>query len=188
MKAGKVLLIIQTCFMYLLMVLFIVAISIAFKTENNSELESVVEGLYLARFGIGFIPLTLSFVSIIIAFVSIFKEPRNSTKYTVIIKIILIPWYICNYVEWVIYGVGMLNPFLMVLGILLVTFGTIATYIYMLATSAYNIGYVFALIRKGKATTMMIVALVFHFIFLLDVVGAIMLHNECKRIGEINEN
>jgi len=188
MKAGKILLIIQTCFMYLSMILFIIAIAIAFKTENNPELESVVEGLYITRFVINFIPLGLSFATFVVAFVSIFKSPRNSTNYTAIIKIILIPWYICNFVEWTIYGVGMLNPFLMVLGILLVFFGIVFTYVFMLATSAYNIGYVFSLIRTGKASKLMIVALVFHFIFMLDVVGAIMLHTECKKIGEVNEN
>ena len=189
MKAGKVLLIIQTVFMYIAIFVFFIALGIALVLDSSNNPDTnIVQGLLLSKFLINFIPLILALVSILIGFISIFKKPQDSTKYSMIIKLVLIPFYILNFVEWFILGVGTLNPFLFILGFLLVIFGILFTYICMLGTSAYNIGYIFGLIKEGKANGLLIVALVFHFVFMLDIVGAIVLYLENKRIGEINEN
>lgn len=189
MKAGKILLIIQAVFMYIAIFMFIAAFAIAVAQETNPEADSsVVQGLLIGKFVVNFIPLNLALVSILIGFISIFKKPKDPTKYSMIIKLVLIPFYILNFIEWVILGIGTLNPFLFILGALLIVFGILFTYICMLATGIYNIGYVFGLIKEGKANGLMIAALIFQFVYVLDIVGAIILYIENKKFGEINEN
>lgn len=190
-KAPKIMLIMQAVFMYVVALLFIMAAVLAFTSKNN-EYDDLVKGLFIWKFIINFIPLNLAFVSIIIAFISIFKKGINPSKISMIIKLVLIPFYIINFVEWAILGIGSLNPFLFIIGFLAVAFGIFFTYVCMLGTSAYNIGYVFSLIRQKKIENkrLLITATVFQFFFGLDVLGSIMLYflTKEKVVEIVDEN
>ena len=57
MKAGKILLIIQTVFMYIAILMFIVAFGIAIALDNSDNPDTnIVQGLLLSKFLINFIP------------------------------------------------------------------------------------------------------------------------------------
>ena len=170
MKASKILLITQVVFMYIAMAMFVVIMALALASPETDTYGDAIKGLLIGKFALGFVPFNISLVSTIIALVMIFKEPKSTTKVSMTVKLVLIPWYILNFVEWFLLGIGTLNPLLFMLGIILILWGMVSTYVCMLGTSVYNISYILSLLRRNKCQNkgLMILALVFHFVFVFE--------------------
>ena len=100
------------------------------------------------------------------------------SKITMIVKLVSIPWFIANYVLWFFMIVGMLNPILF-LAIPIVLLLTISiTYLFMISMSLNNIIPIFIMIKNNevKKTPLLVVGIIFHFIFCLDILGSIFVY------------
>ncbi len=108
---------------------------------------------------------------------------------TIVVKVLMIPFFAVNFLLWFFVIGGMLNPWL-VLGIpVAASIGICLTYGYMLITSLPDIVYTMILCsrNKRKPEPLMVVGIIFEFIFMLDLIGSIMLHKAYKDILEYEE-
>lgn len=173
-KATNALMIVQAVLMYLQ-----VPILILFMLPNDGmdpDTQSVVaKALFSSFFALMGLAVTICLVNILLAFISAFKSKSNPSKITMIIKIILIPWFSFNFVFCVLLTAVFFNPFLFMAIPLAIALMMFVAYVYMIATSAYDIAFfINRLVRKQiKQKAPLIVATVFLFIFCLDIVGSI---------------
>ena len=184
MKANKILIIIQLSMMYLSQLLMLIGV-LQYETE---ELQHNMGYFLMAGLIVAIVVAVLSMGLLVPSFISIFKKNNEDmTKFTMIIKLAAIPWYIVNFVVCSMVILGMLNPFFL-MGIPLFAFIFVSTtYINMLAVSANNIGVIISelITHKIKSNGLLIVGMIFHFMFCLDVLGAIFTYvNYRKSIKE----
>ena len=170
MKCGKVLLWLQLICMYALQALIWVIVKPIGEINDSESFE-------IAFFVLGGLVAFFVIVNGFCAFLSVFKDQPNPTKNTLIIKLAAIPWYAVNFYFWVGLASGFLNPFLLIALPLVIALGVVLTYFVMLSTSLYSIAYLIRGLKKQMfpVRPVYVPAAVFHFIFCLDVVGAIWL-------------
>ena len=170
---NKIALMLEAIFMYLAQAPYLVALILLLFTDSE-----IIGGFLLAGLIANLAILPFSFVALIFAVLGIFKEEKNPIKTTMVVKLILIPWYIINFILGVLLVTAMLNPFLY-LGIPFVIFIMIfTTYIFMITTNLANYSYmIHKLIRREwKISKLLIVSIIFSLIFCLDILGAILLN------------
>ena len=141
-------------------------------------------------------PLALLGVSTLLGITALILGIKGAVKnegpvsgITVVVKVLMIPFFVVNFLLWFLAIGGMFNPFLMV-GIPVVAFiGICLTYGYMLTTSLPDIVYtmIFCIRNQRKPSRLMVIGVIFEFIFMLDLVGSIMLHKAYKDILEYDE-
>ncbi len=171
MKAGKIFLWLQIVCMYALHALIWTLVKPVVEVENSKALE-------IAFFVLSALVALLVIINVFCAFLSVFKDHKNPTKNVLAIKIAAIPWYVANFYFWVGLAAGFLNPFLMMGLPIVIALGVILTYFVMLSTSLYSIAYLIRGLKKQMfpARPAFIPAAIFHFIFCLDVAGALWLY------------
>jgi hypothetical protein len=160
----------QLPFLGLLIALFI----------NDEIADGVIVGIEIYCIAMCLICLLIAFLNILLAFLNLNKDIKMPYKTTMIIKIVMIPYYIINFFIWAIFVIGTLNPFLIIFLPLIVAFSIVTTYFIMLATSAQNIVCLIKQFFKEKSLSCLIYA-IFHFIFCADVIAAIMLYSNYKQ-------
>ena len=144
-----------------------------------------------AFYVLGMLAFALIVMNIINALLGNYNN-ENIYKETLIYKIVLIPFYIFNFV------VGILVAFVAVFAALSVWFFIAAiplvlisiimiifTYLLMISLGSYNIVTLIKRIRRGESRDIKldILTLVLHFIFVVDVLGAIVLYKNEKNNG-----
>lgn len=180
MKRSNVILIVQSVCMYVIHLPFYLALILVRIPSVSFE---TIETL----FTIGLIALLamipLCIVSFIFAMLNLTPKVSSPVKTTLITKCCLIPWYILNLLVCLLFVAGFLNPWLFLAVPALMGIEAVITYVFMLSTSLHSVIYTIKsnATRKIKMTSAMIVALVFHFFFVLDVIGAIILSVEMKK-------
>ena len=180
MKKSNAILIIQLACMYLIHLPLYVVIILVNLPNVASE---VIRGLLIAGFAALALMIPICILSLIFAGLQFARLNTSPLKTAMIVKLCLIPWYILNFLICAFLIVGFLNPWLMIAIPLLIAFEILITYIFMLSTSIHSIAYTikFLIAHKTKPNALIIVALIFHFFFCLDVVGAIILTIENKK-------
>ncbi len=131
----------------------------------------------------------LGITALVLGITGAVKNEGPVSVITVVVKVLMIPFFVVNFLLWFFVIGGMLNPFLM-LGIPVAAFiGICLTYGYMLMTSLPDIVYtmIFCIRNKRTAAPLMVIGVIFEFIFMLDLVGSIMLHKAYKDILEYEE-
>lgn len=181
MKANKILLIIQTVLMYISIVMFYIP---AFNILNNEDgsLSNALNAMLITGLVFGVLAFLLSLVIVILSIVSVFtKNNQDTTKFTMILKIVLIPWFIANFILWALMILGMLNPFLFIAIPFIMALSIFGTYVYMLCSSLNNLGFLLSSIKNRtiKVKPILIVGMVFHLFFCLDVIGSIFTYIAC---------
>lgn len=175
MKASRALLIIQTTLMYISMILFYIPAFNILNSEdtlNNGYKATLITGLSLV-----IIAFLVAIATMILSTISIFlKNDKNNTKFIMIIKIILIPWYIANFTLWALMILGMLNPFLFVAIPIMIVLSMFGTYIYMLSSSLNNICLIISNFKNKtlEVKPLFIVGMILQLFFCIDIVGAIL--------------
>lgn len=185
MKTSKIFLIIETVLLYISELCFVIVIPLTYVDESGS----IIRTLLLTKFILDIVTLNIAFVVIILSFITILKRDYNPTKYTMVIKLILIPFYALNFVEWSLYVAGMLNPFLMLAIPVVIFLGMCYTYLIMISTSLCDLIYAIKHFKDDNKK-LVITSFVFLFMFCFDVIGSIMLYMSTKNnktIGDINE-
>lgn len=170
----KIFTIIQTISMYLLQIFFLLACLF----EDKANVFVVMFFVFI------FITMIMVLLNIISGIISIFKGRTNPFKFTIVIKSILVPWYIVNFVIWALLIIGSLNPFLMMAIPLFLFISVCFTYICMISTSTLNISYIFNQVffkRNIRINGGIVVGTIFEFIFCLDIIGSVILPIMLKR-------
>ena len=171
-KSVGIPLIILTVLMYLIQLVLI--IGLACVPEENEDLGSLI--VYISMI-IGGVALFVGIVNIILAVINFTRDTASPTKITMIIKLVLIPYYIVNFIFWGILILITINPFLLWLFPFFVVISVFFTYAYMISTSIHNLSYIFRLLKDKKieATGIIVFVIISQFIFVLDIIGSIIL-------------
>ena len=91
------------------------------------------------------------------------------------LKLVLVPFFIVNFVVWLLIYLATLHPVLIFVMAVLMAMSIIGTYIFMLGSGVCNMAYLVRRMVKGFRLQY-IVFLIMHFIYVLDVVAAIILY------------
>ena len=187
MKKSNIILIIQLIGMYLIHLPLCLAMIIA--TLPNVD-ELAVEALFVVSIVVLSLMIPVCIVSIALGCIHFAHTKASPLKTAMIVKLCLIPWYVLSFLISVMLVVGFLNPWLMLAIPLLIVCEVAVTYFFMLSTSIHSIAYTvrYLVTNKLKPNAATIVALVFHLLFCLDVVGAIMLNVEHEKRIASNAN
>lgn len=186
MKINNIFLIVQCIAMYLFQLPFVLMLILA--RIPNIDL-SIISGLMLAGIVLGALIVPISITNIILGFTAFIRKIKIPLKTTMVVKIILIPWYIVNFLVCFLLIAGFLNPWLFLAVPIILSLLIGITYIHLLATSITNICYFikYHIVNKIAPDGVTIVGIIFHFIFCLDFIGAIILEQKYKKL-EIKVN
>lgn len=110
----------------------------------------------------------------------------NPLKTIMIFKIGLIPFFLINFLFWFsIIGI-LLNPMMGFIGVFLIPFAAISTYLTMLITSIYGISLISVMGRKNILTWgQCVIHIIFQLIFILDVADSIFLFVKYRKANGI---
>ena len=176
MLIGKVILILTVAVLYVMQGMISIPI---LGLELQKDLGELNVNLVLIMLGVS---LGLGLISLIFSIVGSVRGEAPLTKITVVLKAVMIPFFIINIVLWFFLMSGMMNPFLM-LGIPVVAvLGVVLTYIYLLTTSLPDVIYTiaFTIKNKRKPTAKLVAGCVLSFFFVLDIAGSILIHRSLK--------
>ena len=131
MKIAKPLLISQAIGMYLMHLPLYVYMFFFGTPLGESIPVEVNRGLLVAFLVLSILVFPICILNTVFPIISIFKGEYNPSKTTMIVKLVLIPWYILNYVMCGFIVAGCLNPFLMLAIPIIIIIASLVTYIYM---------------------------------------------------------
>ena len=176
MKNAKITLIIQAALMYVAHIFFFIWFFI--ETEKTDSL--LLLGIGAAAVVAAVICGT---VGLILAAAGTLTGMSSPTKTTFIVKLALIPWYIFNMVYIFYIVAGSLNPFLLLAIPVEIAIAVFITYVLMLLTGIHNVFYVSKAIIKKRvgSSALTVLCIVSQFVFVLDVIGAVILHTIMKK-------
>ncbi len=172
MLVSKILLIVNIIVLYVMQVMIVIPVYGMINEVETFTPDLIVLGVLIVA------PVVLGLVAFILAIIGGVKNEAPATLITVIVKIVMIPFFIANFVCWLLCICGMMNPFLIwgtpIVGVV----GMLITYIYMMVTSWPDIIYTFIFCKKNKRKLkgMMRAGVILEFFFVLDVIGSILLH------------
>lgn len=155
----------------------------------DAATDEVYEAMIYTPFLIG---LILAIISIIFGFFvilfSFILKKKVSYKFIMIIKMILVPYYITNFVLWVLYGLGFFFvSWLLLFGFIFI--GVVFTYITMLVTSAVMLSRIIPdLIKNRLPRVLLIIAIPCCFIYFADVVISVILYVFDRKSNEVKPN
>lgn len=143
----------------------------------------IVKGLLIASLVLGIIAFFLGVANIVLAITYILVPHQNKYKAIMIAKLALIPFFIMNFIICTLVCVGLLNPWLFMTSIVIVPLMIVITYGVLLVTSSYNLAHMIRALSKKEVTSKeLTLHIIFHLIFVLDVVSSILLYVNEKRV------
>lgn len=123
-----------------------------------------------------FAAVVLGSISLAFGISQISNPKKGMIKTVMIVKLILIPFFIGNFIIGVLVFAAFANPFLFFAGFVIIPMMLFLTYAAMFVTSSYNVGAMIHRIRSGQNTSgELALFIASQFIYLLDVVGAILI-------------
>ena len=170
----KKLLISFTVFVYLMQISFIVMFSLPEDITNS--INSVL--LFIPTIILGTVAAVLGLVNLIFGFLQISRPAEDVYKTVMIIKLVLVPFFIINFVICVLFAIGFaMLPFMAIAGVAFAVLFMLMTYAITIVTSVYNICYSLYRVRTLKRGFFgMVVPFVFQFFFVLDCVGSVLFY------------
>ena len=186
MKANKILLIAQVIGMYVChLPLYVIAICTL--TNTFTDVPHFFEILSNIFFGVGIGIFPIGIALAIFSIISIFKGKESPSEVTMVSKLVLIPWFILNYIFCACLILGFLNPFFMIAIPFALAIMVCTTYYYMIVTSLPDIAWFIRILikRKVKINALLIISVIFMFIFCLDIAGGIMFNAATKEARTI---
>ena len=181
MLAAKIVILVATVVLYVMQMLIAVPIFGAFVMQQNwGELDNTrlsAVGILLA------VALVLDLVSFVLAIIGSAKQEEPKTGMTILIKALFIPFFLINITLYILSFLGMMKPFLMWAIPLVMCIGVCLTYAYMFMSSWPDIIYmiIYLIKNKRRPKTGMVLGLIFEFFFVLDLIGAILVHRAYKK-------
>lgn len=122
-------------------------------------------------------------IGFILAIVAGVRKEVPATVFSMVLKFIMIPFFILNFLFWAFFFLGTLNPFLIAATPFVVLIGVFLTYLVVLMTSLPDVAFTLIELRlyRGCPKKLFVLGVVFSFFFVLDVVGAVILHIAFKK-------
>lgn len=175
MRSTKVFLILQVVLMYLAHLPFYFVL--LFARVLDSSYDDLLGILFLVGFILTIVIIPIAFVNIILGFITLFKGNNNPYKITMIIKLSLIPWYVLNFLIGLVTIGVFANPWLLIAVPLVLLVLVSSTYLFMIATSVYDVFYMINkfIKREQKVSAFRIISLILLCVFTLDIVSSIIL-------------
>jgi len=130
------------------------------------------------------VAVLLGIIALVFSIIGTVKQDEPYTKITLVLKLVMVPFFGMNLYAWIALLSGMMNPFLF-LGIpAIICIGICLTYVYMMMTSLPDIIYMiaFTIKRKKKPNASMVAGIILEFFFVLDVLGSIFIHKAYNEI------
>lgn len=170
----KKLLISFTVFVYLMQISFIVLF--ALPQELFDSKYAIL--LYIPVIVMGSVAAILGLVNLVFGCLQISRPAEDVYKTVMIIKLVLVPFFIINFVLCVMVAACfIIIPFAAFAGIIFAVLFMLMTYAITLVTSVYNICYSLYRVRTLKHGFFgMIVPFIFQFFFVLDCVGSVLFY------------
>ena len=176
MKNANITLIIQAALMYVAHIFFF----IWFFIETPEINPFILLGTGVAAMVLAVI---CGIIGLVLAAAGKANGEASPLKTTYIVKLALIPWYIFNIVYIFYIVAGSLNPFLLLAIPVEIAIAVFITYVLMLLTGIHNVFYVSKAIIKKRvgSSALTVLCIVSQFVFVLDVIGAVILHTIMKK-------
>ena len=175
--ASKIFILLGALSMYALQIGVLFPLRFVLRGESGTEISGgfvLACILFACLFGI---------IGFILAIVAGVRKEAPATVFSMVLKFMMIPFFILNFLFWVFLFLGTLNPFLIVATPFVALIGGFLTYLVVLMTSLPDV--VFTLIElrlyTGASKKLFVLGVVFSFFFVLDVVGAVILHIAFKK-------
>ncbi len=175
--ASKIFILLGALSMYAMQIGVLLPLRFALRGESGTDIGGgfvLACILFSGLFGI---------IGLILAIVAGVRQEAPATVFSMVLKFMMIPFFILNFLFWVFLFLGTLNPFLIVATPFVVLIGGFLTYLVVLMTSLPDV--IFTLIElrlyKGCPKKLFVLGIVFSFFFVLDVVGAVILHIAYKK-------
>ncbi|MDE6408461.1 MAG: hypothetical protein K2K50_07665, partial [Anaeroplasmataceae bacterium] len=136
-------------------------ILIRFTTNETLLMSLLIVALILM--GVSFL---IGLVNTAIAILDIFSDTPSPTRSTMIMKLVLIPWYFLNFFDWLLVVGICANPWLMLAIPLVICMAIGYTFVILLFTNVHNFSYVIRLIKNKeiKLTSNIVIPVVLHFV------------------------
>ena len=178
---SKIVIIIAAVVLYAMQMVIAVPLFGAFVFETN-ELGELNNARFAAMGILLGAALLLDFTSFILAIIGSVKQEDPKTKMTIVIKALMIPFFLLNVTIWFFTVLGEFNPFLMIAIPLTIFLGVGLTYAYMFMTSWPDIIYmiIYTIKNKRRPTLYMVLGIIFEFIFVFDFIGSILINKAYK--------
>lgn len=166
--------IVMTVLMYISQTMFLVLGILLNFVQAGDYLIYIFIGLGM---GFGVLALIPAIINIVLSFIGCFSAPIAHTTSSLVIKLILLPWQALNFYVWLFVVAVCANPWLFLAVPIVIFLGLSTSYLYILSSSSPNIAFIISSLKSKKLrdTGALLCSLIFHFIFILDAVGAIML-------------
>lgn len=176
MKINKTLSVIQLTVMYVSIILVYIPAIILLNSNTYTITNNPYNPMFIAGFIIIILALIISLTIVIISVIASAKgKDEDMTKFTLIIKLAAIPWFVANYVMWFLLVLGMLNPILFLAIPITIALSMTGTYVLMMSSSLNNIVPLIGKVKRKeiKLKPLLMIGIIFQFIFCLDILGAI---------------
>ena len=153
--------------------LFLLFVCGLLESENSFSpglmLAVVAGGLFLAA--------ACGCAGLVLSLIFIRKRTDPPYRITLIVKLVLIPWYVLNFYYAFCFVASSLNPFLMVFIPVEIVIAVCVTWFLMVLTGVQNVIHALkTLVERGRKSSPVVIAgIVMHFVFVADIVGAILL-------------
>lgn len=194
MKANKLTLKLQAIGMYVMHLPLYVMFILGFMP---GEVETPIRVLFITALVLMAVVAVLAAVNAILSVIAIARGDEDHSKTVMKVKLWLIPWYVINFFMCVVILGIFFNPFMIFaapvgIGILMGT-----AYFFMLTTSLPNVAHYVRKVLVNKTeqiTARRVITIICHFIFCLDVIGAICYYSQNKKAlpptdgGEVSES
>lgn len=126
------------------------------------------------------------FAMSIMALLSKYDVNKCPYKMTMVTKLILVPFFVTNFVLAMMLSVGLLLWFVAPFVLLTLILDVLLTYGTMLATSSYNLAYMFKSVKySNKKWSEYVLYFILHFIFVADIVSSIMIWLDYRKFDHI---
>ncbi len=128
--------------------------------------------------------IVFGLIGLILAIVAGVRNEAPATGYSMVLKFVMIPFFIINFLLWAFILLGTLNPFLIVASPFVIVIGGFLTYLVVLMTSLPDVVFTLIVLNKsykGCSRKQFIWGIILSFFFVTDVIGAILLHVAFKK-------
>ena len=175
--ASKIFILLGALSMYALQIGVLYPLRFVMRGESGTSIDpAFVVGCIFAA-------LLFGIIGLILAIVAGVRKEAPATVFSMVLKFMMIPFFILNFLFWAFFFLGTLNPFLIVASPFVILIGAFLTYLVVLMTSLPDV--IFTLIElrlyPNCPKKLFVIGLIFSFFFVLDVVGAVILHIAFKQ-------
>ena len=177
---AKITLIIQAALMYVAHIFFFTVFFIEIPMGKNNSFALLLLGIGAATV---IAAMICGFVGFVLSAAGLARGVKSPTKTTLVVKLALIPWYLFNFFYALYLIAGSLNPWLLIAIPIEIAIVVAITYVLTLLTGIQDVFYLIKEIKDKRAapSAVIVAGAVMQFFFVLDVVGAIMIHVALKK-------